>query len=84
MLHEFGVGKSTLVLKIDIVKLIDNYSKMKNSHQKNYFKSIKDKCKANSIEFKLVKNVCLKFTRFLFMYFWFPFNIFILNMWFQG
>ena len=69
MLHKLGVGKSTLVLKIGIVKLIDNYLKTKNSLQKNYFKSIKDKCKANSVEFKLVKNVCLKLARFLFMYF---------------
>ena len=74
MVDEFGVGKSTLVYKIVIVKLIENYQKMKSSSLslhflKNYFKSIKDICKQNASEFKLVTNYCLKLTRFLFMYF---------------
>ena len=31
MIYKFGVGKSTIVFKIGIVKLINNYPKIKNS-----------------------------------------------------
>ena len=53
----FGVDKSTIIVKINIVKLINKHPKMKNSSLllnflKNYFKANKDICKASATKFE--------------------------------
>ena len=62
MVHEFGVGKFTIVFNIGIVKLIKNYPKIENieieieieieNTFKYYFEAIEDICKENANEFK--------------------------------
>ena len=57
MVSKFGVGKSTIVFKIALFKLINNYLKIKNSflslhYFKKYFKTIREICKENASEFK--------------------------------
>ena len=47
MVSKFGVGKSTIVFKIALFKLINNYLKIKNSflslhYFKKYFKTIRE------------------------------------------
>ena len=69
MVKQFGVSKSTIIFKINIVKLIDKHSKIKNSllslhFLKNYFKMIKEVCEENSSEFEYLigqKKVGLNF-----------------------
>ena len=53
----FGVDKSTIIVKINIVKLINKHPKMKNSSLllnflKKYFKANKDICKASATKFE--------------------------------
>ena len=60
MVKQFGVSKSTIIFKINIVKLIDKHPKIKNSSLslhflKKYFKMIKEICEENSSEFEQVK-----------------------------
>ena len=56
MVLKFGVSKSTLVFKISLKKLIDDFPKIKNSLSLHYFKGnlklIKETCKENASEFK--------------------------------
>ena len=57
MVSQFGVSMSTIVLKIALFKLINNYSKIKNSplslhYFKRYLKMIREICKENASEFK--------------------------------
>ena len=57
MVKDFDVIKSTMTFKINIVKLIDKYPKLKNllllqCFMKDYFKLIKETCKENTGEFK--------------------------------
>ena len=56
MVLKFGVSKSTLVFKISLKKLIDDFPKIKNSLSLHYFKwnlkLIKEICKENASEFK--------------------------------
>ena len=52
-----GVHKSTIVFKINLLKLIEKHPKLSKSSVtltflKNYFKDIKQICKENSSEFK--------------------------------
>ena len=52
----FGVHKGTIIFKINVFKLLDKYTKLRNSSVtlsfiKNYFKDIKEICKGSS-EFK--------------------------------
>ena len=54
---KFKVSKSTIVLKIALSKLIDKYSKLKNSWLslhcfKKHLKLIKEVCKESAREFK--------------------------------
>ena len=54
---KFKVSKSTIVLKIALSKLIDKYSKLKNSWLllhcfKKHLKLIKEVCKESASEFK--------------------------------
>ena len=54
---EFNVSKSTIVFKIALSKLIDNYPKIKNSslsihYFKKYLKAIREIRKKNASEFK--------------------------------
>ena len=58
MVSKFKVSKSTIVFKIALSKLIDDYSKIKNSslslhYFKKHLKLIKDVCKENASKFKL-------------------------------
>ena len=57
MAQQFGVNKSTIIFKINIVKFIDKHPKIKKSSLslhflKNYFKLIKKLCEENSSEFE--------------------------------
>ena len=57
MVKDFDVIKSTMTFKINIVKLIDKYPKLKNllllqCFMKDYFKLIKETCEENTGEFK--------------------------------
>ena len=66
---EFGVGKSTIVLKVALFELINNYPKIKNSslslhYFKRYLKTIRQICKENAIEVKLTIKICLNFLAF--------------------
>ena len=54
---EFGISKTTINFKIDIVKFIENYPKMKKScislfYLKNNFRVIKNVCQEHSSEFQ--------------------------------
>ena len=53
MVNQSGVSKSTIIFKINIVRLIGKYAKTKNSwlslhFLKKYFKMIKEICEENS------------------------------------
>ena len=57
MVSKFGVSKLTIVFKIALVKLINNYSKIKNQslslhYFKKHLKTIRKFCKENPSEFK--------------------------------
>ena len=57
MVSKFGVNNSTILFKIALVKLINNYPKIKNSSLslhffKKHLKMIKEICKENASEFK--------------------------------
>ena len=57
MVSKFKVSKSTIVFKIALSRLIDEYPKMKDSmllfhYFKNHLKLIKEVCKENASEFK--------------------------------
>ena len=57
MVSKFGVSNSTIVLKIALVKLINEYPKLKISslslhYFKKYFKTIREVCKDDATEFK--------------------------------
>ena len=54
---EFGISKTTINFKIDIVKFIENYPKKKKScislfYLKNKFRVIKDVCQEHASEFQ--------------------------------
>ena len=54
---EFGISKATINFKIDIVKFIENYPKMKKScislfYLKNNFRVIKNVCQEHTSEFQ--------------------------------
>ena len=54
---EFGISKTTTDFKTDIVKFIENYSRMKNScislfYVKNNFRIIKNVCQERASEFR--------------------------------
>ena len=56
LVADFGVHKGTIIFKINLFRLRDEYPKLKKSlitlsFMKNYFKDIKQICKASS-EFK--------------------------------
>ena len=55
MAKQFGYSKSTIIFKINTVKLINKYPKVKNSSLslnllKKYFKLIKEICEENAGE----------------------------------
>ena len=57
MAFKFNVSKSTIMFKIALSKLIDDYPKIKNSslslhYFKKHLKMIKEVCKENASEFK--------------------------------
>ena len=57
MVSKFGVSNSTIVFKIALVKLINEYPKLKISslflhYFKKYFKTIREVCKDDATEFK--------------------------------
>ena len=57
MVSKFGVNKSTIVFKIALVKLINNYPKVKNfllslNYFKKYLKTIRKICKERAGEYK--------------------------------
>ena len=57
MAFKFNVCKSTIMFKIALNKLIDEYPKIKNSslslhYFKKHFKMIREVCKENASEFK--------------------------------
>ena len=57
MVKQFGYSKSTITFKINTVKLINKYPKVKNSSLylnflKKYFKLIKEICEENAGEFE--------------------------------
>ena len=54
---EFGISKTTIYFKIDILKFIENYPKMKKScislfYLKNNFRVIKNVCQEYASEFQ--------------------------------
>ena len=56
LVADFGVHKGTIIFKINLFRLLDEYPKLKKfsvplSFMKNYFKDIKKICKTSS-EFK--------------------------------
>lgn len=62
MTKDFAIIRSTMISKMNIVKLSDKYQKMKKLTQsltfvKNYFKAIKETCKENASEFKEKTNI---------------------------
>ena len=66
MITDFSISKSTMMFKINMVKLIGKYPKLKywllSLHfMKNYFKLIKEICKENDSEFKYVTKNQFKF-----------------------
>ena len=57
MVSKFGVSNSTIVFKIALVKLINEYPKLKISslslhYFKKYLKTIREVCKDGATEFK--------------------------------
>ena len=57
MVRQFGYSKSTIILKINRLKLINNHPKIKNSSLslnilKIYLKVIKEICEESAIEFE--------------------------------
>ena len=57
MVKKFGISKSTILLKISIVKFVNKYPRMKKSSLsfhflKNNFKLIKEICHENASEFE--------------------------------
>ena len=57
MVRQFGYSKSTIIFKINIVKLINKHSKIMNSSFslnffKNFLKLIKETCEENASEFE--------------------------------
>ena len=57
MVSKFKVSKSTIVFKIALKKLIDDYPKIKNSslslhYFKKHLKLIKEVCKENTSKFE--------------------------------
>ena len=57
MVLKFNVSKSTIMFKIALRKLIDNYPKIKNPslslhYFKKHLKTIREVCKENTSEFK--------------------------------
>ena len=57
MVLKFNVSKPTIMFKIALSKLIDNYPKIKTSslllhYLKKHLKTIKDICKENASELK--------------------------------
>ena len=54
---EFGISKTTISFKIDIIKFIENYPKMKKScispfYLKNNFRVIRNVCQEHASEFQ--------------------------------
>ena len=71
MVLKFGVSKSTIALQIPLGKLIHSYPEIKNSslffyYYKKYFKTIREICKENASEFKLIIKNCFNTLAFLF------------------
>ena len=57
LVKEFNIHKNTMISKINIAKLIDEYSKLMKSSVtlgflKNYYKDIKEICDENPNEFE--------------------------------
>ena len=57
MVSRFGVSNATIVFKIALFKLINNYPKIKNSslsphYFKRYSQTIREICKENAGKFK--------------------------------
>ena len=58
IIKELGLSRSTVYFKLNLLKLLDRYPKLKKSSlilnfQKNFFKTIKEVCKENKNEFNL-------------------------------
>ena len=63
MVLKFSTNKSTIVFKIALSKLIENYLKIKNSslslhYLQKQLKIIRDICKGNASEFKKIIEIC--------------------------
>lgn len=59
MIINFNVNKSTLIFKMNMVKLVKKYTKLKKSSLplnffKTYFKDIKKLCKEKAEKFKSI------------------------------
>ena len=64
MIKDCSITKSTMVFKMNIVKLLNKYQKLKKQRQsldfmKNYFKIIKEICKGNARESKQRTTKCV-------------------------
>ena len=78
MVSKFSVSKSTIVFEIALVKLTNNYPKIKSSllslhYFQNYLKPISEICKENASEFKYIIKICFNFLAF-------PLNDFIFKI----
>ena len=65
LVNELKVHKSTIIFKINIVKLIDMHTILMKSSVtlaflKNYYKDIKQICNENPNDFEQVKVICLR------------------------
>ena len=66
MLKELGVSQSTAYFKLNILKLLRKYSKLKKSlltlnFFKNYLKTLKEVCEGSGTDLKYLKFCNLKF-----------------------
>ena len=62
IVRNFNVNKATLIFKMNIVKLVSKYTKLKKSffffnYLKTYFKDIKKICKEKAEKFKYIEDL---------------------------
>ena len=65
MVSKLKIHKSTIIFKINLLKLIEKHPELMKSSAtltflKNYLRDIKKICEENSSEFEYVKVICLR------------------------
>ena len=74
MVRNFNVNKSTLIFKMNIVKLVNKYTKLKKSFfslniLKTYYKNIKKICKEKAEKFKSIEDLVTFLLKYSCQYF---------------